>query len=78
MMKTRELQKYLKPNDLEWLRTTGNHNFYQHKPTGRNLSTSNTASDRMSFRQVIRDVERILGRRACASDRTGHHRLKSA
>ena len=78
MMKTRELQKYLKSNDFELLRTTGKHNIYQHKPTGRKLSTSNTSSDRMSFRQVIRDVERILGRRACASDRSVHHRLKSA
>ena len=78
VMKTRELQKYLKSNDFDLHRTTGKHNVYQHKPTGRKLTTSKTSSDLMSYRQVIRDVERITGRRACASDRTVHHRLKSA
>ena len=50
MMKTRELQKYLKSNDFELHRTTGKHNVYQHKPTGRKLTTSKTSSDLMSYR----------------------------
>jgi predicted RNA binding protein YcfA (HicA-like mRNA interferase family) len=62
-MKTREMKKYLKANGFEILRTSGKHNIYYNEKLNRKLTTSKTSSDPMYFKQVMRDVERILGTR---------------
>jgi|MDTC01.3.fsa_nt_gb predicted RNA binding protein YcfA (HicA-like mRNA interferase family) len=62
-MKTREVKKYLKQNGFEILRTRGKHNVYFNQQLNRKLTTSKTSSDPMYFKQIMRDVERILGTR---------------
>ena len=57
------MKKYLKSNGFEILRTSGKHNIYYNEKLNRKLTTSKTSSDPMYFKQVMRDVERILGTR---------------